>query len=345
MRTLRTVGELRAALAPTRRAGLTIGLVPTMGALHEGHLSLIRRAREQCGEVVVSLFVNPAQFNDRGDLEHYPRSERRDAGLAAEAGADLLFAPPVEEVYPPGFATAVEVLGLTDRLEGASRGASHFRGVTTVVTKLLCMAMPDVIYLGQKDAQQVVVIRRLLVDLNLAVQVEALPTVREPDGLALSSRNALLDPSARARALALHAALCAASELAAAGEGSAQALLDAAHAALEPFEVQADYLELVDPETLEPLATLDRPALLAIAAHVGGVRLIDNTTLEPAGEHVPRPAARPVSQRTRAAVLGQPRALPTAAYEHSRRLHLSPDITTPSEERTRERTGETPCSA
>ncbi len=144
MRTLRTVAELRAALAPSRESGSTIGLVPTMGALHEGHLSLIRRAREQCDVVVVSLFVNPAQFNEGSDLERYPRSERHDAGLAAEAGADLLFAPPVEEVYPPGFATAVEVLGLTDRLEGAARGSSHFRGVTTVVTKLLCMTMPDI---------------------------------------------------------------------------------------------------------------------------------------------------------------------------------------------------------
>ncbi len=210
MRTLRSVGELRAALAPARQAGSTIGLVPTMGALHEGHLSLIRRAREQCDVVVVSLFVNPAQFNEGSDLERYPRSERHDAGLAAEAGADLLFAPSVEEVYPPGFATAVEVLGLTDRLEGAARGSSHFRGVTTVVTKLLCMTMPDTLYLGQKDAQQVVVIRRLVADLNLPVQIEALPTVREHDGLALSSRNALLEPAARPRALALHAALHAA---------------------------------------------------------------------------------------------------------------------------------------
>ncbi len=281
MRTLRTVGELRAALAPTREGRSTIGLVPTMGALHDGHLALIRRAREQCDVVVVSLFVNPAQFNEHADLERYPRSERHDAGLAAEAGADLLFAPSVEEVYPPGFATAVEVLGLTDRLEGAARGASHFRGVTTVVTKLLCMTMPDTLYLGQKDAQQVVVIRRLVVDLNLPVQIEALPTVRESDGLALSSRNALLDPAARERALALHAALCAAGELAAAGERSCAALLDAAHAALAAAGVRSDYVALVDPATLEPLPQLDRPALLAIAAHVGGVRLIDNVTLAP----------------------------------------------------------------
>ncbi len=282
MRTLRTVGELRAALEPARREGRRIGLVPTMGALHEGHLSLIRRAREQCDEIVVSLFVNPAQFNERADLERYPRHEPRDAALAAEAGADLLFAPCVEEVYPPGFATAVEVLGLTDRLEGASRGASHFRGVTTVVTKLLCMAMPDVLYLGQKDAQQVLVIRRLTADLNLPVAIEACPTVREPDGLALSSRNVLLDRPARKRALALPAALLAAEELAGAGERSVEELLRAARAAMEALDVEPDYLRLVDPDTLEPLEELDRPALLALAARVGGVRLIDNATLQPA---------------------------------------------------------------
>jgi pantoate--beta-alanine ligase len=297
MRTLRTVGELRAALAPARRSGLTIGLVPTMGALHEGHLSLIRRAREQCDVVAVSLFVNPAQFNDSGDLEYYPRSERRDAGLAAETGADLLFAPAVDEVYPPGFATAVEVLGLTDRLEGASRGASHFRGVSTVVTKLLCMAMPDTLYLGQKDAQQVVVIRRLIVDLNLPVQVEALPTVRESDGLALSSRNARLDPSARSRARSLHAALRAATELADAGERSPHVLLDAACAALAEVDVRPDYVALVDPDTLEAVAELDRPALLLLAANVGGVRLIDNATIEPSLQPLrpPRKVAAPCS--------------------------------------------------
>jgi pantoate--beta-alanine ligase len=291
MRTLRTIGELRAALAPARREGTAIGLVPTMGALHEGHLSLIRRAREQCEIVVVSLFVNPAQFNERTDLEHYPRRESRDAALAAQAGADLLFAPCVDEVYPPGFATAVEVLGLTDRLEGASRGASHFRGVTTVVAKLLGMAMPDVLYLGQKDAQQALVIRRMVADLNIAVRIEVCPTVRQPDGLALSSRNALLDRPARARALALPAALAAAGELGADGRHTPAELLGAARAAMDARGVQPDYLELVDPDTLEPLnevEQVDRPALLAVAADVGGVRLIDNAVLHP----VP-PARRP----------------------------------------------------
>src|SRR2546430_3371819 len=164
MRIVRTVTDLRADLVPARREGLTIGLVPTMGALHEGHLSLIRAAREQCDRVVVSLFVNPAQFNEGSDLERYPKRERDDSALAAEAGGDVLFAPSVDEVYPPGFATSVEVLGLTDRLEGAARGSAHFRGVTTVVAKLLCMTLPDVAYFGQKDAQQLVVVRRLVAD-------------------------------------------------------------------------------------------------------------------------------------------------------------------------------------
>jgi pantoate--beta-alanine ligase len=288
MRTLLTVGELRVALDPGRRDGLKIGLVPTMGALHEGHLSLVRRARAQCDVVVVSLFVNPAQFNERSDLDRYPRQARRDADLAAKAGADVLFAPSVEDIYPPGFATVVEVLGITDRLEGATRGAAHFRGVTTVVTKLLCMALPDVAYFGQKDAQQVVVIRRLVADLNLPVRVEACQTVREPDGLAMSSRNALLSPEERSRALALPAALRAARDRATAGERSAAALLDAAREAMLPFGVSPEYVALVDPDTLEPVETLAREALLAIAARVGKTHLIDNALLQPAATSTPR---------------------------------------------------------
>jgi pantoate--beta-alanine ligase len=265
-----------------RREDRTVGLVPTMGALHEGHLSLITRARKQCDVVVVTLFVNPAQFNERADIERYPRDEQRDAELAAAAGVDILFAPSVEEVYPAGFATAVEVLGLTERLEGASRGSEHFRGVATVVTKLLCMAMPDVAYFGQKDAQQVVVIRRLAADLNLPVRIEALATVREPDGLALSSRNALLAPAERARALALPAALLAASALAASGERSAAKLLDAAREAMRPFDVEPEYVALVEPDTLEPVAELAGATLLALAARIGEVRLIDSAILTPA---------------------------------------------------------------
>jgi len=293
MRTIRTVAELRATLGPARRAGSSIGLVPTMGALHEGHLSLIRRAREQCELVVVSLFVNPAQFNQGADLERYPRREREDAELAAAAGADYLFAPSPEEVYPSGFQTTVEVLGVSAPLEGEARGPEHFRGVTTVVAKLLNMALPDVMYLGQKDAQQVVVIRRMVSDLNLPVRIEVCPTLREPDGLAMSSRNALLDPEQRARALALAAALRAASELAGAGEQTAAALLTAARAAMSPFGVIPEYLSLVDPETLQPLERLDRPGLLALAAYVGSTRLIDNTILHPTTLASPTPNTIP----------------------------------------------------
>jgi pantoate--beta-alanine ligase len=282
MRTARTVAELRQVLAPARRAGLTVGLVPTMGALHKGHLSLIARAREQCDLVAVSLFVNPAQFNERSDLEQYPRRQQQDAELAAGAGADVLFAPSVEEVYPPGFATSVEVLGLTDRLEGLLRGAEHFRGVTTVVTKLLCMALPAVAYFGQKDAQQALIIRRLVADLNLPVRIEVCPTVREPDGLAMSSRNALLSAEERSRALALPAALDAAAERAATGERSARVLLDAARQAMLEAGVEPEYVALVDPETLEPRETLAGETLLAVAARIGEVRLIDNVMLQPA---------------------------------------------------------------
>ncbi|HEY2536834.1 MAG TPA: pantoate--beta-alanine ligase [Solirubrobacteraceae bacterium] len=302
MRTVRDVTELRSALTPERRAGRTIGLVPTMGALHKGHLSLIERAREQCDIVVVSLFVNPSQFNERADLEHYPRREADDRALAERAGADLLFAPSAEEVYPAGFATSVEVLGVTDRLEGEVRGAAHFRGVSTVVTKLLCMVGPNVAYFGQKDAQQVLVVRRLVEDLNLPVRIEACPTVREADGLAMSSRNALLGSEERARALSLRAALLSAVELARLGEHSTEKLLEAASAAMKPFGVQAEYLAIVDPNTFEPVARLDSPALLVLAARIGTTRLIDNEILQPNLEPVQQSPLQPISNRTTGAV-------------------------------------------
>jgi pantoate--beta-alanine ligase len=252
-----------------------------MGALHEGHLSLVRHARAHSEVLIVSLFVNPAQFNERADLERYPRCEERDAELLAAAGTDILFSPAVDEVYPEGFATTVEVSGLTERLEGASRGSEHFRGVTTVVTKLLCMVNPDVAYFGQKDAQQVVVIRRLVTDLNLPVRVEALPTVRERDGLAMSSRNVLLSASERRRALALCAALDAARERVRAGERAARVLVDEARDQMRRLGLEPEYVELVDPETLQPLDVLGGAGLLVLAARVGGVRLIDNVVLEP----------------------------------------------------------------
>ncbi len=287
MRTVCAVDDLRLALASARRDGREIGLVPTMGALHDGHLSLIRRARRECDVVVVSLFVNPTQFDERADLDRYPRDERRDAELAADAGADILFAPPVEEVYPPGFATAVDVRGLGDRLEGAVRGAEHFRGVCTVVAKLFGMALPDVAYFGQKDAQQLVVIRRIVADLNLPVRVQACPTVREDDGLAMSSRNVRLSPEQRSRARALPEALHAAARAAAAGERRGEALLATAHGALRERGVEPEYVELVDPDTLEPCSELDREALLLIAARLGDTRLIDNALLEGLSRNLP----------------------------------------------------------
>ena len=287
MRTVTTVADLRAALAVPRRDGRRIGLVPTMGAFHEGHLSLMRRARAECDVVVVSLFVNPRQFGPAEDLAAYPRDPERDAAQAAELGVDLLFAPPTEEVYPPGFATTVAVAGLTEQLEGGHRGPEHFHGVTTVVTKLLNMGQPDVAYFGQKDAQQALVIRRLVRDLDIPVEIVVAPTVREPDGLALSSRNAYLDADQRGRAIALHAALEAARAAAAAGERDALALLAAARDAMQPFAVEPEYVALVHPETLAPLDRLDGDALVAVAARVGPARLIDNTIISSNGRPGP----------------------------------------------------------
>jgi pantoate--beta-alanine ligase len=279
MRTVRSVAELREALRPARRQERLIGLVPTMGALHDGHLSLIRAARERCDVVVVSLFVNPSQFDDPADLAAYPRDEARDAELAEAAGADLLFAPPADAVYPPGFATTVRVAGLTERLEGEHRGTAHFDAVTTVVTKLLNMVGPQVAYFGQKDAQQALVVRRLVADLDLPVRIEVGPTVRELDGLALSSRNAHLHGPDRERALALRRALEAAEAAVAAGERDAAAVERAARDAMAAFAVEPEYLALVDPDTLAPVTTLNGETLLAVAARVGPTRLIDNTLL------------------------------------------------------------------
>jgi pantoate--beta-alanine ligase len=281
MRTVRTVAELRAALRPERAAGRRIGLVPTMGAFHAGHLSLIRRARAACDVVVVSLFVNPAQFGEGEDLAAYPRDEARDAALAEAEGVDVLFAPAADEVYPPGFATTVAVDGLADVLCGdpAHRGPGHFRGVTTVVTKLLNMVQPDAAYFGQKDAQQAFVVRRLVRDLDMPVEIEVCPTVRDPDGLALSSRNAYLSPAERQRALALSRALAAAERAVAGGERSRDAVLAAARAELGAAGVEPEYVELRSADDLSPVERVNGSTLLAVAARVGRARLIDNTIL------------------------------------------------------------------
>jgi pantoate--beta-alanine ligase len=277
MKTLHTVADLRAELAESRRHGRSIGLVPTMGAFHEGHLSLMRRAREACDVVVVSLFVNPAQFNEAADLEVYPRDEERDAALAAGADVDILFAPEVAEVYPDGFVTAVAVHGLTDGLEGAHRGHGHFDGVTTVVSKLLNMVGPDVAYFGQKDAQQAAVVRRLVRDLNFPVRIEVCPTVRADDGVALSSRNVLLSDAERVQATALIRGLRAVKAAVAGGERDADAAVAAGRAELEAAGVEPEYLAIVSPQTMEPVTRIeDDDVLAAVAARVGPVRLIDN---------------------------------------------------------------------
>jgi pantoate--beta-alanine ligase len=287
-RVLRGVEDVRAALAPARREGRTIGLVPTMGFLHDGHVSLLRAARAECDVVVMSLFVNPTQFGPGEDLDRYPRDEDRDLRLAAEAGVDLVFAPAVAELYPDGAATAVEVTGnLTAVLDGdpARRGPGHFRGVTTIVAKLFNIVDPEVAYFGQKDAQQAAVIKRMVRDLDFPVRIEVMPTVREEDGLAMSSRNVYLEPADRERAVALSRALAAVAQQARARDsldaGLAAARIELAAAAIEP-----EYLEARDAETLEPVEGLTgRPILVAVAAQVGGARLIDNVVIDPADHH------------------------------------------------------------
>ncbi|MHA6511408.1 pantoate--beta-alanine ligase [Tessaracoccus sp. Z1128] len=277
MRTVRTVGGLREALAGESGR---VGFVPTMGALHDGHLTLMRAARAQCDVVVASAFVNPTQFNDVRDLDAYPRDEARDAALASGAGVDLLFLPDVDEMYPPGFATTVTVGGVSEPFEGARRGPAHFAGVATVVAKLLIAVAPDVAYFGQKDAQQVAVVKRLVTDLGLPVRIEVCPTVREPDGLAMSSRNTRLSAGDRSRALALSAGLRAAAAAAAEGAG-ARAAEDQGRAEMLDLGVEPEYFALVDPDTFALASDLTRTSLAVVAAHVGEVRLIDNLPIQP----------------------------------------------------------------
>jgi pantoate--beta-alanine ligase len=281
MKIIRTVTALRQEVAMARMGGSRIGLVPTMGAFHEGHLSLMRRARERCGFVVVSLFVNPTQFNERSDLDRYPRDEQRDAAMAESVGVDVLFAPPVDEVYGDGFATTVEVSGVSEPLEGAMRGTAHFRGVATVVAKLFNMAQPDDAFFGQKDAQQALLIRRMARDLDFPVYVEVCPTVREADGLAMSSRNALLDPASRQRATALSRALFAVERAVVNGERDADRALGAGREVLAAEGIEPEYLTAVSADTLENVKTISGETLVPIAARVGNVRLIDNVTVRP----------------------------------------------------------------
>jgi pantoate--beta-alanine ligase len=282
---VRSKAELREALEGPRRRGKRIGLVPTMGYFHEGHLSLMRRARDDCDVVVVSLFVNPTQFGPGEDLDSYPRDEIRDAELATLEGVDVLWTPDSEQMYPEGFATSVEVANdLTGVLEGdpQRRGPSHFRGVTTVVAKLFNSVQPDVAYFGRKDAQQAVVIERMTRDLDFPVRIEVLPTVREEDGLALSSRNAYLDAEQRERAVAISRALRAAERAAREGETSTRALVEAARDELRNAGIEPEYVEARSAEDLSPITEFNgRRVLVAVAARVGKARLIDNVVIAP----------------------------------------------------------------
>ncbi len=275
-RVVRTRVELRAALAAAPRP---VGLVPTMGALHEGHASLIRRAASESRTVLVTIFVNPLQFNEMADFEKYPRDEAADLHVAGASGATLAWIPAVEDVYPAGFQTTVRVAGLTEPLEGAAR-PGHFEGVTTVVAILLGMAGAERAYFGQKDAQQLLVVRRMAGDLGIGTEIVACPIVREADGLALSSRNIRLTPKQRAAAPVLRRALLAARAIYEAGERDGEALRGAMRAVLaaEPLATP-EYVSCADPETLAELVTVTGPALLSTAVRFGAVRLIDNESL------------------------------------------------------------------
>jgi pantoate--beta-alanine ligase len=279
MQIITTAGEMQ-QVCRTLKFSRTLGLVPTMGALHDGHLSLVRRALAECDAVAASIFVNPTQFAPGEDYEVYPRCFADDCAKLEAAGTTLLFAPSAAEMYPAGASTFVEVAGLGDRLDGASR-PGHFRGVTTVVAKLFNIVGPDRAYFGQKDAAQVAVLRAMIRDLNFPVQLVACPIVREPDGLAMSSRNRNLSASDRGRALILHRALYGVAKLIEEGETSAEALRNAMLAvfASDP-NVRVDYAEIVDPSTLLPVADTSHGALIAVAAWVGSTRLIDNVLTE-----------------------------------------------------------------
>ena len=270
---------MRAWLGNVRAEGRTVGLVPTMGAFHAGHHSLMRAAREEQDSVVVSLFVNPAQFNDQRDLAAYPRTEGNDAAEAADLGVDVLFAPAASEIYPDGFATTVRSAASrrSSRAPSAARATSPASAPSS--TSCFNIVGPDVAYFGQKDAQQVAVVKRMVRDLDMPVRIEVLPTVREPDGLALSSRNVRLSPEDRARALGLSRALQAAAAAVAGGERDAERIRAAALAELG--DLDPEYLAIVDPLTFAPLHTVSARTLVAIAAQVGPVRLIDNIVLEP----------------------------------------------------------------
>jgi pantoate--beta-alanine ligase len=276
-----TVRQLRETLAPARQSGKRIGVVPTMGALHEGHLSLVRASQAECHMTVVTIFVNPTQFGPKEDFSKYPRTLDKDLAALATCGPALVFAPTVEEMYPAGFSSWVEVGAVSEPLEGACR-PGHFRGVATVVMKLFQMVGADVAYFGQKDYQQTLVIRRMVRDLNVPIEIKVCPTVREADGLAMSSRNAYLDPQARRRALVLWKSLDLAQTLVNQGQRDAGAIRAAMEKQILTAEdAQIEYIALADPETLAPVDEIRQRAVALLAVRIGGTRLIDNLILEP----------------------------------------------------------------
>jgi pantoate--beta-alanine ligase len=281
MKTLTSIPKMSAAVARAKAAGRTIGFVPTMGFLHEGHLSLVRESRKKADVTVVSIFVNPLQFGPREDFRDYPRDIARDSRLLRREKIDLLFCPEADEMYPPGFQTFVEVRDLQDKLCGRSR-PGHFKGVGTVVLKLLDIVRPDFAFFGQKDAQQALIIKRLAADLNLGVSIEVRPIVREPDGLALSSRNTYLGPEERRAAVVLWRSLEALRQDFLGGERRAEALISRMSGliAQEPL-ARVDYLAVVRPETLEPVTLIEDETLVALAVFIGRTRLIDNIVLMP----------------------------------------------------------------
>jgi len=277
----RTVADLREFLLPWRRAGKRIGFVPTMGALHEGHLSLVRASKAETDCTVVSIYVNPTQFGPTEDFARYPRNLERDMELLSREGVEAVFAPDDAEMYPPGYNTWVEVKGVSEPLEGKCR-PGHFRGVATVVLKLFNIVQPDVTYFGAKDYQQSLVVRQLIRDLNLPIELKVLPTVREPDGLAMSSRNSYLSPDARSRATVLWKSLQKAQDLLAQGERDPQVIQEAMRQIILSVPgTSIDYVALVDPETLSPVSTITGPTLAAVAVRLEGTRLIDNLLLQP----------------------------------------------------------------
>lgn len=283
MKVAKSIASLRAELARARQSNLGVGFVPTMGALHDGHLSLIQRARSETDVVVVSVFVNPMQFNDQSDLANYPRDLAGDSDLVAAEGADVLFAPDVAEIYPPTFKTVVAVHDLTEPLEGVIRGTAHFAGVTTVVAKLFNIVQPTVAYFGQKDAQQALIVQRMVRDLAFPIRITICPTVREADGLAMSSRNLRLDADARRRAIALKQGLDVAVDMIAAGERDVHVVVGAATRRMAELDVEPEYLDVVSADDLTPLKSITGRVLVAVAARVGGVRLIDNMLIQAPG--------------------------------------------------------------